>query len=159
MLEIKLLLLIGVANGTPVIVKKLLDEHWDFPLDGNLRFFDKKPIFGPSKTLRGIVFSLFLTAICSPLLGLSWIHGLLFAAFAMAGDLLSSFIKRRAGKPSSSMALGLDQIPESLFPMIVAHYWLGVSWGGVAVVVILFFVLELLLSKILYRLKIRNEPY
>jgi len=159
MLELKLLLLIGVANGAPVIVKKLLGDRWDYPLDGNLRFFDQKPVFGPSKTLRGIVFSLLLTALCSPLLGLSWLQGLLFAAAAMAGDLLSSFIKRRAGKPSSSMALGLDQIPESLFPMVVAHYGLGVSWGGVAVVVILFFVLELLLSKILYKLKIRNEPY
>jgi hypothetical protein len=77
----------------------------------------------------------------------------------MAGDLFSSFIKRRSGKPSSSMALGLDQIPESLFPMGAAHFLLGVSWWGVLLVVVMFFVLELLLSKILYKLNIRNEPY
>jgi CDP-2,3-bis-(O-geranylgeranyl)-sn-glycerol synthase len=77
----------------------------------------------------------------------------------MLGDLFSSFIKRRLGKPSSSMALGIDQIPESLFPMIAARFLLHVTWLDVLVVVVLFFILELVLSKILYKLKIRNEPY
>ncbi len=159
MLEVKLLLLIGVANGTPVIVKKLLGDLWGYPLDGNRNFFDQRPIFGPSKTIRGIAFSMLLTAICAPLFAIPWIYGLIIAITAMVGDLFSSFIKRRSGKPSSSMALGIDQIPESLFPMIVAHYLLEVSWFGVFIVVVLFFVLELVVSKILYKLHIRNEPY
>jgi CDP-2,3-bis-(O-geranylgeranyl)-sn-glycerol synthase len=159
MLEVQLLLLIGVANGTPVIVKKLFGDFWDCPLDGNRRFFDQRPLFGPSKTIRGIGFSLLLTTICAPVLGIEWNHGLIIGVSAMAGDLFSSFVKRRSGKPSSSMALGLDQIPESLFPMIAAHFLLGISWWGVLVVVVVFFILELLLSKILYKLNIRNEPY
>lgn len=159
MLEVKLLLLIGVANGTPVLVKKVLGSLWSFPLDGCHTFIDQKPVFGPSKTIRGFVFSLAITAACSPVLAVSWHVGLVIAATAMAGDLLSSFIKRRLGRPSSSMALGLDQVPESLFPMVAAHYLLEVSWFSVVVVTVLFFVLELTSSKILYRLKIRNEPY
>ena len=43
--------------------------------------------------------------------------------------------------------------------MIAAHYVLDVSWFGVFVVVVLFFVLELVVSKILYKFNIRNEPY
>ena len=38
--------------------------------------------------------------------------GLLVAATAMAGDLLSSFLKRRLALAPSSQAIGLDQIPE-----------------------------------------------
>ena len=34
----------------------------------------------------------------------------------MAGDLFSSFVKRRLRLASSSMAIGLDHIPESSFP-------------------------------------------
>lgn len=159
MLEAKLLLLIGVANGTPVIVKRLLGDRWAYPLDGNRLFVDRRPLFGKSKTIRGIAFSLVLTALCAPLLDISWNHGLMIAITAMMGDLFSSFIKRRQGRASSSMALGIDQVPESLFPMIAAHYLLGVSWTGVLLVVVLFFVLELLLSKILYKLRIRSVPY
>jgi hypothetical protein len=159
MLEAKLLLLIGIANGAPVLVRKLLGDRWGYPLDGNRNFFDGRPVFGPAKTIRGLAFSLMLTALCAPLMGMSWIHGLIIGAAAMTGDLLSSFTKRRAGKPSSSMALGLDQIPESLLPMLATHFLLGVSWSGVLLVVVLFFVLELLLSKILYKIHIRKVPY
>ncbi|MGD8595326.1 MAG: CDP-archaeol synthase [Gammaproteobacteria bacterium] len=159
MLEVKLLLLIGIANGTPVVVKKLLGDLWAYPLDGNRTFLDQRPVFGPSKTIRGIAFSGLFTAIFAPMFAIPWVYGLIIAATAMAGDLFSSFIKRRCGKPSSSMALGIDQIPESLLPMIAAHYVLDVSWFGVFVVVVLFFVLELVVSKILYKFNIRNEPY
>ena len=35
----------------------------------------------------------------------------------MAGDLLSSFTKRRMRLASSSMAPGIDQVPESVLPL------------------------------------------
>ena len=159
MLEVKLLLLIGIANGTPVIVKRLLGDRWALPLDNNFHFVDRRPVFGPSKTVRGIVFSLIITSLCAPLFLLHWYHGLIVAIASMAGDLLSSFIKRRLALPSSSMALGIDQIPESLFPMIAGKFIYDLSWFTVVVVVVLFFILELILSKILYKLKIRKEPY
>ena len=159
MLEVKILLLIGIANGTPVIVKKIFGDNWAYPLDGNRKFFDHKPVFGSSKTVRGIVFSLLITTIAAPLFGIAWHYGLVIAVTAMTGDLFSSFIKRRRAMPPSSMALGIDQVPESLFPMIAAHYLLGVSWLSVLIVVVSFFVLELIVSKILYKLNIRNEPY
>jgi hypothetical protein len=42
---------------------------------------------------------------------LRWRLRALIAASAMAGDCLSSFIKRRLGLERSSMTLGLDQYP------------------------------------------------
>ena len=159
MLEFKLLLLIGIANGTPVIVKKLLGSFWAYPVDANKSFFDGRPVFGPSKTIRGLVSSVLATSLGAAILSFYWLHGFYIAVSAMAGDLLSSFVKRRMGKASSSMVLGIDQVPESLFPMIVAKYLFDLPWLSVALVVVVFFITELLLSRLLYKLKIRDVPY
>lgn len=97
--------------------------------------------------------------ILAPVMGFSFFAAGVLATGAMLGDLLTSFIKRRLGKPSSSMALGLDQIPESLFPMILAKYGFDLSWYSVALVVVLFFIIELLLSRILYHFHLRDTWY
>jgi hypothetical protein len=49
------LTLLMLANGTPVIAKKLFGDHYSSPLDGNLIFPDGRPVLGRSKTIRGIV--------------------------------------------------------------------------------------------------------
>jgi len=96
---LQLLVLLVVANGTAVIAKKLLGAAFARPLDGGALFVDGQPIFGPSKTIRGIVLSLLVTCICAQLMGLGWQVGILVATFAMAGDLFSSFLKRRLHLP------------------------------------------------------------
>ena len=92
---LQLLILLVVANGTAVVAKKLFGEAFARPLDGGALFVDGQPIFGPSKTIRGIVVSVLATSICAALMGLGWEVGTLVAIFAMAGDLFSSFVKRR----------------------------------------------------------------
>ena len=77
----------------------------------------------------------------------------------MAGDLISSFIKRRMGRPPSSRALGLDQIPESLLPALACKSLLALTVADVIVVVALFSVGELILSRLLFKMHIRKEPY
>ena len=113
------LVLLTLANGTPVIVKKIFGQSFTFPLDANLRFFDGRPLFGPSKTIRGILFSVLVTTASAPLIGLDLTVGVIAASAAMAGDLLSSCVKRRLNFTPSSQALGLDQMPESLLPLLV----------------------------------------
>ena len=78
---------------------------------------------------------------------------------AMAGDLISSFIKRRMGLPPSSMVLGLDQIPESLLPALVSTNLMALTAGDVVLIVVLFFVGELVLSRLLFRVHLRDQPY
>ena len=63
----------------------------------------------------------------APWTGLPSTAGLLVSAMAMIGDLLSSFVKRRMKLVPGSMALALDQIPESLLPAIAARWVLSVS--------------------------------
>jgi CDP-2,3-bis-(O-geranylgeranyl)-sn-glycerol synthase len=77
----------------------------------------------------------------------------------MAGDLLSSFIKRRLGMPPSSKALGLDQIPEALFPLIVYRTWLSLTLVDITVIVALFFAGEIALSRLLFAWGLRDRPY
>ncbi len=157
--EAKLLFLLLVANGTPVIVSNLFGHRLDYPLDGHIKAFDGKPLLGPSKTVRGVLSSVATTALAAPLLGLSWQSGALLGGLAMCGDIVSSFIKRRLGRPSSSMALGLDQIPEALIPLLVMRKDFGLSWAGLTYTVAGFFILELVLSRILFKLHLRKQPY
>jgi hypothetical protein len=62
-LDFKLLVLLGMANGVPVFAKDALGPRLSFPLDGGIRFLEGRPLFGPSKTLRGIVLSLSVTTL------------------------------------------------------------------------------------------------
>jgi hypothetical protein len=152
-------LLLTLANGAPVVAKKLLGARLAFPLDAGARFLDGQPWLGPSKTVRGVVASVVTTAVVAPLLGLSPTTGGLVAALAMIGDLFSSFVKRRLRFPSSSQAIGLDQVPESLLPLLVCRQTLSLTFLDVAIVVGIFIVGELILSRLLYDLHVRDEPY
>ena len=101
-LLLQLLILLVVANGTAVGAKKLLGATFARPLDGGSLFVDGQPIFGPSKTIRGIVVSVLATSICAALMGLGWEVGTLVATFAMAGDLFSSFVNAGCTWPQAA---------------------------------------------------------
>ena len=77
----------------------------------------------------------------------------------MAGDLLTSFIKRRLAIPPSGMAPGLDQIPESLLPLLGVRGMLDLTWVQIFILVVTFIVLDYVLSYLLYLLRIRKRPY
>jgi hypothetical protein len=158
-LLLQLLILLVVANGTAVGAKKLLGAAFAHPLDGGALFVDGQPIFGPSKTTRGIVVSVLATSICAALMGLGWEIGALIATFAMTGDLFSSFVKRRLHLASSSMAIGLDHIPESLFPLVASQLLLPLSILDIVAGVTIFVVGAMILSPLLFRLNVRDEPY
>ena len=158
-LVIKILFLLLLANGTPVIAKKLLGSRLAYPLDAGKKYFDGLPLFGASKTYRGIISSVLVTSAGATLIGYSIQTGILFALASLSGDLASSFIKRRLGRPPSSRMLGLDQLPESIFPLIFFWQPLGLNMPIAVTVVIIFFAGEIILSRILYRLNIREHPY
>jgi hypothetical protein len=134
-LLLQLLILVVVANGTAVVAKKLLGTAFGRPLDGGAVFVDGQPIFGPSGM------------------------GVLIATFAMAGDLFSSFVKRRLRLGSSSMAIGLDHIPESLFPLLASRLLLPLSIFDVVAGVTIFVIGALILSPLLFKLNLRDKPY
>ena len=156
---IRLIFLLLLANGTPLVAGKLLGARFLRPLDSGREFVDGRPLFGRSKTIRGVILAILATTAGAPLVGLSWRIGMLVGALAMAGDLLSSFLKRRLGHSPSSPAVGLDQVPESLFPLLGCLGPLPLTLADVALGVAIFLVGELLLSRLLYAFDLRERPY
>jgi CDP-2,3-bis-(O-geranylgeranyl)-sn-glycerol synthase len=156
---LQILVLLTLANGTPIVAKKVFGPRFTLPLDGGSTFYDGRPLFGPSKTVRGILTSIVITTAGAPLVGLDLTIGAIIASAAMAGDVFASFVKRRLNFPPSSQALGLDQVPESLFPILTCRDTFSLTIADIALGVALFFVGELILSRLLYRIHLRDRPY
>ena len=120
---------------------------------------DGRPLFGRSKTIRGVVLAVLVTMAGAPLIGLGWEIGLLVGTLAMTGDLVSSFLKRRLDMPPGSRASGLDQVPEALFPLLACRNLLSLTMADMAAGVALFFIGEVVLSRVLYTFRLRDRPY
>jgi hypothetical protein len=155
----RLLLLLGVANSAPIVVKLLLGTRWSAPLDAGWRFIDGRPFLGPSKTVRGFVSAVAGTALAAALLGFSLGLGAAVGALAMLGDALSSFMKRRLGITTSGRSTGIDQIPEALLPLLVIRGALDLSWLQIAAITLVFFALEIPLARLSFQLGLRDRPY
>ena len=158
-LTLKVLLLLTLANGTPVIAKDILGNQFAIPIDGGAKFADGRPLLGSSKTVRGIFLSILVTSAFAPILGMNWKIGTLVAGAAMVGDLFSSFLKRRFHLHAGDKATGLDQIPESLFPLLACRGVLSFTSVDIVAGVVFFFFGELLLSRLFYHFRLRDRPY
>jgi hypothetical protein len=155
----QVLALLLLANSAPVVAKKILGDRWAWPLDFGIELPDGYRLFGDSKTIRGVALAVVFGWFGAPLIGVSSVLGAEVALLAMTGDLLSSFLKRRLSLPPSSQALGLDQIPESLLPQFACIDALGLTTSDIVAGVVIFLVGELLLSRLLFRLNLRDQPY
>jgi CDP-2,3-bis-(O-geranylgeranyl)-sn-glycerol synthase len=91
------------ANATPVILGGGL------PIDGGKKLRDGRPIFGPQKTLRGLVSGL-AVGILVGFVQKKVLLGFALSLGALIGDLIESFIKRRLNlAPGTSFPVA-DQI-------------------------------------------------
>ncbi|HEY8097673.1 MAG TPA: CDP-archaeol synthase [Methylobacter sp.] len=156
---IQAIALVVASNGAPVLVNKTLGKRWASPVDKGLQLSDGHRLFGNTKTWRGLFSAVFFTTLTAILCGLDSFSGALFGTLAMVGDLLASFIKRRMGYAESSRARGLDTVPESLLPILLLKDPLALSLIDIILVVTVFFLIEELVSPVLYRLHIRKRPY
>ena len=153
------LLILALANYAPVVAKKVFGSRFACPLDCGMSFYDNRPLFGPSKTIRGLAAAVVAASAGALIVGVRPDIGALMAAAAMAGDLFSSFVKRRLNLPPSSQVLGLDQVPESFLPLLVGRHALSLSMTDIFLGVAIFFVGEILLARLFYKLGLRDQPY
>jgi len=153
------IVLLLVANGMPILGFRFVGRRWDWPVDFGAKLRDGRRLFGASKSWRGVALALGGGAAAAALLGLPWRAGALFAAWSMAGDLLSSFAKRRVGWKPGTSVLFLDQLPEALLPLLLLRDTLGLSVVDALAVTFTWFWLDLGLSLALYRLRVRRTPY
>lgn len=154
-----LLFLIIIANGAPILIRVLLNDGFILAIDFGNKLPDNNRIFGPSKTWRGIFAALLATSAAAWLLGYAPVTGFLVAVYAMLGDLLSSFIKRRLAMAPSSAAPFLDQVPESFFPAFMMMQVFNLDIFSVILLVLIFIIAELAISHVLYLWGVRKRPY
>jgi CDP-2,3-bis-(O-geranylgeranyl)-sn-glycerol synthase len=138
------LFLIVAANLAPIIGQRLLRNRFASPLDCGSHFFDGRPLLGPSKTWRGYLFSILITSACAWVESLDVTTGLVFSLTALLGDSVTSFIKRRVGLVSGGHAPGLDQVLESLLPLLMVQHKYDLALSGILGVVITFIILDLI---------------
>ena len=55
--------------------------------------------------------------------------------------------------------MGLDQIPESLFPLLACRQVLSLTALDIIIATAIFFVGEIVLSRVLFKLHVRDRPY
>lgn len=158
-IQFKLLALLTMANSAPLILKWVGRGRTFAPLDFGLVLADGRPLFGPSKTWAGAACAIIGTALLAPVLSTTLAAGTFAGAGAMLGDLVSSFVKRRLGLRPSAPAPGLDQLPESVLPLVLIRAALPCSWGDILVVAATFTAGEMAIALVLSRLGWRERPF
>ena len=161
MLEIilEVLVLLLATNGAPVLAARFFRRYGDAPLDLGKRLADGYPLLGSSKTWRGLIVALVTACLLSELFGYGAWFGLVFGMLVMAGDLCSSFVKRRRGLKPGDRFLGWDQVPESFIPSAFAVVVLGVEWWWAIFLSLTFMLIQILVSRPLYSLHNRKNPH
>ncbi len=142
------LLLVITANLAPWVLARLLRGRWAAPLDGGLVLADGERLLGAHKTWRGATAGIAACAAVAAALGHGWQLGALFGLLAIAGDALSSCLKRRLRHRPGTEIPGLDQLPETLLPCVVLARPLGLGPGGIAAVAAAFYVLNVAATRI-----------
>jgi len=135
---LKILFFLYWGNLLPPLASLTLGERFARPVDFGATWFDGRPLFGPHKTIRGILVCLAGSTLAFPLLGVSWQSAAVAAALLMVGDLLSSFIKRRLRMASGESVFGLDQIFEAGLPALYLGSRMQAPFWSTILVLIIF---------------------
>jgi len=163
----------GLANMAPVLMKfwfKGLAQ----PIDGG-QTWQGQPLFGRSKTWRGLIFATLFGII---IFGLQqylyrfqgikdislfnynqynlWL-GFLMGLGAILGDLAKSFFKRRLKMAPGHVWIPLDQIDYSIGALLLSAliYWPG--WSVTITCILIGFILHLLINLIGYAIKLKKN--
>jgi CDP-2,3-bis-(O-geranylgeranyl)-sn-glycerol synthase len=155
--DLRALLLIIVANSTPVVLAWLSPRSMARPIDAHHTLRDGRPLFGPHKTWRGFIAGVVVSAATGAALSIGWAIGAAFGALALSGDLLSSYLKRRLNRASGQWMPLLDQLPESLLPLIVLRAPLSLAAGSILATAVVFTLLDMIASKLTARVD-RERP-
>ncbi len=146
-----------VANGAPVIF------GGGKPLDLGKKYLGKR-IFGDHKTIRGTIAGIasgfVISLIEAQFISFMLATGIMLTLGTHFGDLLGSFIKRRAGKKEGSAFLFFDQYLFLIFALLFA-YPLG-NFPNIYGLIFLFAltgVMHALTNRLAYMAKLKKVPW
>ena len=148
---VRALLLLLAANAAPWMLGRLLNARLGWPLDFGATLPDGHRLLGDHKTWRGLLGGMLACGIVAMLFGLGFDLGVWFGALALAGDALSSLIKRRLGRAPGRDLPIVDQLPEALLPLAVLAGALHLRAIGVAVVTLAFVLIDLAALRVRHR--------
>ena len=157
MIHLPALILLVVANAAPVMLAMLLGQRCAAPIDGGRKLPDGEPLFGAHKTWRGLLVAIAAAGGAGVLLSTGFAIGAAFGALAMAGDLTSSFVKRRLRRHSGSWTPLLDQLPEALLPLLVLRDRLGLSLASIVTTTVIFTLADLVAAR--FAPAARKQPH
>jgi hypothetical protein len=140
---IEALLLVCTANTAAWAAGRALGSRLNAPLDFGLVLKDGARLFGAHKTWRGLLAGTAATGLVSAALGTGFALGAGFGAAALAGDALSSTVKRRLRREPGTEVPLLDQVPEAMLPLALFGPALGLGFLGMAGVTVAFALLDL----------------
>lgn len=145
-LAIRALFLVAVASSVPWALGRACGGSCAWPLDFGYTLPDGQRLFGAHKTWRGLIAGICACSIAGSLVGTGFLPGAAVGSLALAGDALSSAVKRRLRRPPGAEVPGLDQLPEVLLPLLVLQRPLGISMAAVIGVTLVFTVLDVALT-------------
>lgn len=137
--------LLVAAHAAPWAAAYVLGDHLAAPIDAGATLNGRR-LLGDHKTWRGAAAAMIACALAATLAGYSVRLGMEFAALSLAGDALSSLVKRRLRLAPGTEVPGLDQIPEALAPLLTLSGPLGMGGGAALVLTGIFMLADLALT-------------
>jgi hypothetical protein len=149
--ELHAFALLIAANAVPVIVGKLALERGALSLDFGHVMPDGERLFGSHKTWRGLFSGILACVLLAAYLDLPIELGAGFAAVSLAADAWSSAAKRRLHLRPGTEMLWLDQLAETLVPLLVFAEPLRLGLGEIVVVTAAFVALDTATAQLRHR--------
>jgi CDP-2,3-bis-(O-geranylgeranyl)-sn-glycerol synthase len=143
---LRALLLVVVASSVPWALGRACGDRFAWPLDFGLTLRDGERLFGAHKTWRGLAGGIAACSIAGLSMGTGLLTGAAVGALALAGDALSSAVKRRFRRSPGTEVPGLDQLPEALLPLLLMKRSLEISMPSIIGVALVFTMLDIVLA-------------
>lgn len=148
-----------IANSAPVVL------GGGQPIDGGKVLSDGRRILGDGKTIRGLIAGIIagiLTGLLQALiwgrLG-AWEVGILLTLGALLGDIVGSFLKRRAGLKRGRPVPILDQLEFIGGALLLGSIVFKPTWEIVTVLLICTPFIHLGTNFVGYKMGFKKEPY
>lgn len=164
-IEIILILIpLYVSNSTAMLL------GGKTPVDFNARFLDKRPFLGKGKTIKGTLFgaSAGILAVLIvnfyfngevPIIENYLQYGILLALGAILGDLIGSFIKRRANLERGKPVLLLDQLDFVFVGLLLGSIIYNVSIQMFFLISIITLFAHKAANFIAFKFKLKKVPW
>ncbi|PIN98443.1 MAG: hypothetical protein COT90_04370 [Candidatus Diapherotrites archaeon CG10_big_fil_rev_8_21_14_0_10_31_34] len=163
--EIILILIpLYIANSTAMLL------GGKTPIDFNSKFLDKKPLFGEGKTIKGTFFGI-LTGIIAviivnyffqgnvPIIPNYLYYGALLSVGAILGDIIGSFIKRRAGVERGKPVFLLDQLDFVFVGLLLGSIAYNISIQLVFLISVITLFAHKTANFIAFKFKLKKVPW